>query len=49
MREDGDLVHLEEQESARIDTGAKLVHEKGFKGTAIVVDPTCSRVDHLGA
>ena len=38
VREDGDLVHLEKRESARIDTGAKLVHELGFKGTAMVVE-----------
>ena len=38
VREDGDLVWLEKKEAARIDTGAKLVHELGFKGTAIIVD-----------
>ena len=38
VREDGDLLWIEKRESARIDTGAKLVHEQGFKGTAIVVD-----------
>ncbi len=38
VREDGDLLWIEKRESARIDTGAKLVHESGFKGTAIVVD-----------
>jgi len=36
--EDGDLLHVTKRERARIDTGAKLVHEHGFKGTAIVVD-----------
>lgn len=36
--EDGDLLHVTKRERARIDTGAKLVHELGFKGTAIVVD-----------
>jgi hypothetical protein len=36
--EEGDLLVIEKEEHARIDTGAKLVHEKGFKGTAIVVD-----------
>lgn len=36
--EDGDLLHIEKEETASLDTGAKLVHEAGFKGTAIVVD-----------
>ena len=38
VREDGDLLHIEKLERARIDTGAKLVHEMGFKATAVVVD-----------
>ncbi len=37
VREDGDVLWIEKRERCRIDTGAKLVHEKGFKGTAIVV------------
>jgi hypothetical protein len=38
VKEDEDLVHLQKLESARIDTGAKIVHELGFKGTSIVVE-----------
>ncbi len=36
--EDGDLLLVQKRERARIDTGAMLVHEEGFKGTAIVVN-----------
>ncbi len=36
--EDGDLLHITKRERARIDSGAKLCHEHGFKATAIVVD-----------
>lgn len=36
--EDGDLLHITKKERARVDSGAKLVHEAGFKGTAVVVD-----------
>jgi len=38
IREDGDLVWLEKRETTRIDTGGKLVHSAGFKGTAMVVE-----------
>jgi len=44
--EDGDLLHLTKRERARIDTGAKLVHESGFKGTAIVVDRLPDHIEH---
>lgn len=44
--EDGDLLHLKKRERARIDTGAKLVHESGFKGTAIVVDRLPDHIEH---
>lgn len=43
--EDGDLLHVTKRESARIDTGAKLVHERGFKGTAIVVDQLPAHIE----
>ncbi len=38
VKEDADILWITKRERARIDTGAKLVHEQGFKGTAIVVD-----------
>ena len=38
VREDGDVIWIEKRERCRIDTGAKLVHQRGFKGTAIVVN-----------
>lgn len=46
VKEDGDLLWIEKRERARIDTGAKLVHESGFKGTAIVVDRLPDHVEH---
>ena len=46
VREDGDVLWLEKLERCRIDTGAKLVHELGFKGTAIVVHELPEHVRH---
>lgn len=45
VKEDGDLLWIEKRERARIDTGAKLVHEAGFKGTAIVVDELPAHIE----
>jgi hypothetical protein len=44
--EDGDLLYIKKRERARIDTGAKLVHEAGFKGTAIVLDRLPEHIEH---
>lgn len=38
VKEDGDILWITKEESCRIDTGAKLVNELGWKSTAIVVD-----------